>query len=445
MSCHLSYEQCLTYLQRFNSRTTNRTDGAHIRIMEELLSIFNINVNDFKIIQITGSCGKGSTANFISSMLAAHNIDHGLFTGPHLKRYEERFMHNRTLIPTEHFVSLVEEIKNTLDTVYHKEKEVGHMHIMLLIALMFFQERGIHLIIFENGVGGKSDPSNVFTPFISVITEITIDHSHLLGKTIRDITRDKAGIIKKETPYAVCGMVAQEAREYIQEVESEFTYTKFFWWKKDYTGIAKEITVHGGVFDYIGTIYNLENVTIHMVGRHQIQNASNALCVIEILAREGYSINEKMMYQGIQTMNFNGRMEQLECFGKKIILDGAHNPLQLTLLQENLREIGIEQKKYLLSFTSNKEYRELARVLSNEDAHYYIVASPFKERRVDREELEEALSAYHVKYTYYDTIEEGMKEAIRSLNEDEVLIITGSLYLVGFVRGRIAEEYNECM
>ncbi|WP_047152319.1 bifunctional folylpolyglutamate synthase/dihydrofolate synthase [Aneurinibacillus tyrosinisolvens] len=439
----MSYEQCLDYLTQFNTRVTDRRNGAHLKTMRELLALFGLDTAGYQIIQITGSCGKGSTAHFLSSMLAAHGIHHGLFTGPHLDTYEERFAYNGETIPASLFISFIEEIKARLETEYDAEKSVGHMHVMVLIALMFFQKKGAGLLVFENGVGGESDPSNVFDPFISVITEITIDHSHLLGNTIREIVRNKAAIIKKSTAYAVCGMTEPQARIELQHAENERISTRFLYWNREYESTIREVTKAGSRFDYKGFSLSLDGVKINMPGRHQVQNASTALCVMEILRREGFGVEEEAVRKGLSSMRFSGRMEWREVGGRKILLDGAHNPLQLQALANYVKESGIERKRILVSFTSNRDMEETARLLAEMNAPFYAAPSPFKERRVGREDVERNFHKYGVGCTYCDTVEEAFRQAMSGLQEDEVLIVTGSLYLVGFLNsGRMEALYE---
>ncbi len=200
--------------------------------MNELLELCSIHLEDFDFVQIAGSCGKGSTAHFISSMLHENEIPHGLFTGPHLQYYEERFRINHEQISREEFARIVLDIAGKLKS-FPRFQEVGHMHMMILIALSFFKNHHIRLVIFENGVGGATDPSNVFSPLVAVLTEITLDHCHLLGNSIAEITQDKLEVIKKSTQYVVCGMENPEARELLYTKEKA-SNSSFVFYERDY-------------------------------------------------------------------------------------------------------------------------------------------------------------------------------------------------------------------
>lgn len=428
-----NYLRALNYLSQFNTRTMNRTNGLHHQIMQELLDLFSIRPHDFKLVQITGSCGKGSTAHFISSILSYHSYRHGLFTGPHLNRYEERFMCNGEMIEQDEFSAIVLEVEKKLSG-YHYEQEVGHMHVMIVIALLFFQRKGIDLIIFENGVGGKADPSNIFDPIIAVLTEITLDHSHLLGSTIEEIIIDKSCIIKDSTKYVICGMNNVQARNYLLKIEAHDP-AAFLFFNRDYVNLIKQADETGSTFHFKSEHLLLENIDLSLIGTHQVQNASNALAVIEAFIRLGYEFNEYMIHSALKSVHIPCRMEILEKNGVKFLFDGAHNILEMKTLKKNIDLLGLPISTVILSISSNKDIARMLQAIEITDATYIITPHPFLERNISRREIEEAFQTFETNnYMYNPNLEDTIKSIYENTKGNTFILVTGSLYLVGYVK-----------
>jgi dihydrofolate synthase / folylpolyglutamate synthase len=433
------YDHALKFLSGYNGRTTRRDSGYHHKIMTELLQLINIDMEEFDFIQITGSCGKGSTAQFISSILAHHSIQHGLFTGPHLKHYEERFASNGKLIDKDEFASIILEISQKLENFSLKD-DVGHMHIMIMIALTYFKMKDIKLVVFENGVGGKTDPSNIFNPMIAVLTEITMDHSHLLGSTIEDIIIDKSCIIKSSTKFAICGMNNVQARNYLLKIEhhSESTFRLSH---RDYGYITKSSESNGSIFYYKGMLFDLEDIRIGLLGKHQIQNASNAIAVIEALKECGYTFHKDVIKQALQLTAMPCRMEIIEKNNVTFLFDGAHNSLELKTLKENIEELGFQISNVLLSISSNKDVEKMINCIHFDNAEYIIMPHPFIERNISQEEIEKSLQAMeHIQYHYFHHISSALSQVLRNSNNNQVVLVTGSLYLVGYVKDFLLNE-----
>lgn len=434
------YHHALNFLSKFNTRTMNRKNGFHHQIMHDLLKLFSIDLSDFKFIQITGSCGKGSTAHFISTILTYHSFDHGLFTGPHLNYYEERFSCNGQTIEREEFSSIVIEIENKL-YAYDLEHEVGHMHIMIIIAFLYFQKKGIELIIFENGVGGKTDPSNIMDPIIAVFTEITLDHSHLLGSTIEDIIIDKSCIIKPSTQYVVCGMNNIQARNYLLKIEAH-DESKYLFLNRDYVYLIKHSDEQGTHFHYKSEHLYIENQSLSLIGKHQVQNASNALAVIDALISLGYQFNLPTIQSALNHVRIACRMEMVEENGVKFLFDGAHNTLELKTLKENIDALGLNISKVIISISSNKDIIKMLNSIYLEKAEYLITPHPFLERNISQKEIDEQTQSFgKINYLYEPDLNNIINRIYQDhTRDDEVVLVTGSLYLVGYVKNFIAEN-----
>ncbi|MBS4175000.1 Mur ligase family protein [Bacillus sp. FJAT-49736] len=436
---YTNYYEALTFLSSYNGRTTRREKGYHHKIMNELLDLFHIDHTGFTFIQITGSCGKGSTAQFISTILTHHSIEHGLFTGPHLHKYEERFAINGSLIEREEFAFIVLDICEKLKS-YPLKDDVGHMHIMILIALTFFQKHGIKLVVFENGVGGKTDPSNIFNPLIAVITEITMDHAHLLGSTIEDIIIDKSCIIKESTRFAICGMNNVQARNFLLKIEHHCN-AKFRYLNRDYGFISKVNDTSGSVFDFKGHDYYFKNLRTRLLGEHQVQNASNALAVIEALAECGYSYEKELLTRAINQASMPCRMEMLHINGVTYLFDGAHNSLELRTLKESIDTLGLHVSSVLLSISSNKDVERMIKNIYFENASYIITPHLFTERNINQELMLTSLKPIQdIRHYYFQHIKDALEQALKQYERNHIVLVTGSLYLVGYVKDYVLNE-----
>jgi len=420
----MNAQDCLNFLSQYHAKESPHEGGRHLQVMDELLKLFKIDVRRFDIVQITGSCGKGSTATFVSSMLQAANMPHGLFTGPHLIRYEERFSIDGKPIASGEFIDIVSEIAEK--TADYDMSDAGHKHLMTLIAMMWFARKKVPLVIFENGAGGWSDPSNIFDPVIACLTEITLEHTQLLGETVTAITKDKAAIIKDSAMLAVCGMNNAEARRYLMDLEA-IAHTRFSFIHRDY-----DIRADGGGLVYQSHQEKISGIELGLPGTHQQQNAANALMVIEGLKEIGYRIETGAIIAGLRQARFPGRLECIQWESKELILDGAHNPLELRVLSQNLNRLGVAPKVILISFASKKNVAEMLKALGLSQALYIVAPSPFAARQQSQAAVEAVFTELNLEFKYYADVEAAWQAALCAA--DDKLLVTGSLYLVGKVR-----------
>ena len=431
------YQSAIQFLSQFNNRIINRKEKHHVQLMNELLELCSIHLEDFDFVQIAGSCGKGSTAHFISSMLHQNEIPHGLFTGPHLQYYEERFRINHEQISREEFARIVLDIAGKLKS-FPRFQEVGHMHMMILIALSFFKNHHIRLVIFENGVGGATDPSNVFSPLVAVLTEITLDHCHLLGNSIAEITQDKIEVIKKSTQYVVCGMENSEARELLYTKEKACN-SSFIFYERDYGSNNESTGLNYNRFNYKGIELTLNQIYLPLIGEHQIQNATNALAAVECLSKLGLVFEWEKVRKGLEQVSISCRMEFVDHNGTTFLFDGAHNSLELQTLKRNIRSLNLNITKMILTVSSNKDIRDMVQSIDIDGAEILLVPNPFIERRVSFAEITSHLDTLnHVTYRTFDSIESSLQYLYQTgSSKNEIILVTGSLYLVGRIKNII--------
>ncbi|TDQ37952.1 bifunctional folylpolyglutamate synthase/dihydrofolate synthase [Aureibacillus halotolerans] len=416
-----------TFLSSFYNKFTDRTDQRHLQTMQELLDLFSVDPSTMSIVQIAGSCGKGSTAHYISAMLTAANVSHGLFTGPHLEAYEERIQINGTPIASEDFDALLLRIKTKLDE--HPIENAGHMHMMILAALFWYSEQGLSLIIFENGVGGRSDPSNILEPTIAVLTEMTLDHADLLGGTIQDIANDKAAIVKPCTKQLIMSIENKAAQTTVVNSIKRVPITQ----------LNSDFFVHweGDQLHYKGLSHSIKGLPMISAALYQKNNAATALAVIEALQVNGVSINWPKATSALEWTTIPCRYEKLARDGKDILIDGAHNPFELQALVAAMQADSFMPERVVVSFTSGRSLHDMIQSLSPINATFDVIASPFVERRISLQMISTELDAANISWTYYEDIDDYVTHHLPTSGK---ILITGSLYLAGYIRKTLAQS-----
>ncbi len=382
----------------------------------------------FPVIHIAGTNGKGSTAAIVETILRHHGLRTGLYTSPHLFSICERFVINGKPISPEEFVRLCLEIKRSL-----KGLAVTYFELTTALAFFLFAQLGVEVAIVECGMGGALDATNVVSPWVTVITSVGRDHEAFLGHSLAQIAAEKAGIIKRGVPVVV-GPVPKEALEVILSRAREME-AKVWLYGEDFCVLkAQEGLVYKGdkVFSGLG---------LRLRGTYQRINLALALKVSELLEQRGLLIQKDTITRALQAVIWPGRYEIFSLRDKKIILDGAHNIDGIKALLHSLREDGI--RRYDLLFAASNEgetkpFREMLAYLVPGAARVFLCEPPGPRRPVTVEEWKQALPkifssaprapAFFLESSWQKALEKAL------VFSDVPLLVTGSLYLVGYVR-----------
>src|ERR1700722_1907110 len=252
-----------------------------------------------RFIHVAGTNGKGSTCAMLENIYRAAGLRVGLFTSPHLVSFRERIQVNRQLIPESELVRLVEKIQPLLKQ-FPADNHLTLFEVVTVMALKFFAEQKCDLVIWETGLGGRLDATNIVTPLASIITYILLDHQQWLGDTLEKIAAEKAGIIKPKIPI----VTATEEKSALAVIEK----------------IAREKNASLKIVNRLaGTL------APPLLGEHQKINAALALATVEVLQTQ-ILVNEEKIREGLQNVNWPGRLQLIERpDGQKFLLDGAHN------------------------------------------------------------------------------------------------------------------------
>jgi dihydrofolate synthase/folylpolyglutamate synthase len=362
--------------------------------MRRLLVALDEPQKSLKVIHVAGTNGKGSVCAMLDSLARSAGIKSGLFTSPHLVRFNERIQVDRKPIGDDSVVSGLHRIREQLHDDYYPT----FFEITTALALDYFRAVNVDLAILETGLGGRLDATNIVTPLASVLTSIDLDHQKWLGNTIDEIALEKAGIIKPAVPVVSVPQIAQ-VRRVIEQVALERSAPLY----------------------YVNR--PLSDMFVGLPGSHQRINAALAC---ETLVHAGFNLTEQERREGLANVFWPGRFQRL---GARIVLDGAHNPAASQRLIETWKEcVGKERPTIIFGGLGEKDLLQMLSVLSKIAARFYIV--PVRSRRAAATDEIQALVPANVPSSTFNSVTDALELAQES---DELILVTGSLFLVGEV------------
>lgn len=408
--------------------------------MEWLLERLNHPERHLKFVHIGGTNGKGSTLAFMRHVLSQAGYQVGSFTSPYLNRFQERIQLNGKDIPDDALVRAASTLKPLVDEL--AETELGpptEFEVVTMLALLYFAKEAYpDLILWEVGLGGRLDSTNVVHPILTVITNVGHDHMNLLGESIKEIAAEKAGIIKAGVPL-VTAVQDEEALAVLNQVAKEKKATLYR------MGDAFHVELHGqdgegSTFSYRSWFNRFDGLHIRLKGHHQVLNAGLALMGLEIL-RQYFAIvwEEEELRQGLAETAWPGRMEEIP-HETTVVLDGAHNPEGVEALVQALRD-HYPEKRWTVLFGALKEKPVIQMLKVFEDAPVQqVILTQFEgsPRANTAKELEETVSQAQWQPSFKLAVNEDWEEAfLNAVQAGEAVLFTGSLYFVAHVRQKL--------
>ncbi len=382
-----------------------------------------------KIVHIAGTKGKGSTAAMISSVLRKAGYRVGLFTSPHLHTFRERVQVDGELISGEDFAAAIERVKPHVEEL-NAAGEHGYIttfEALTAMALLYFAEQGVEALVFEVGVGGRLDATNVVTPEVSVITSVSRDHTELLGETLAEIAGEKAGIIKPGIPVVVAPQ-RPEAEEAIERIARERG--------SEMVNVGREVVwrslEHGGWGQKL-LVRDFENeyrVSMPLIGDHQQENAATAITALSVLRSKGWRISDGDIVDGFGDIRWPGRMEEL---GRRplVIADGAHNGDSARRLREALQKYYEFRKAVLVvGVSADKNVEDIASELVPL-APTVILTKSRHARAAEPDSIADAFRRPDIIVGTTGSVKEALQRARELASEEDLVCVTGSLFVVG--------------
>jgi dihydrofolate synthase/folylpolyglutamate synthase len=362
-----------------------------------------------RFIHVAGTNGKGSTCAMLESIYRAAGLRVGLFTSPHLVSFAERIQANRRLIPETEIVRLVEEIQPLLKQ-FPADAHPTFFEVVTVMALKYFAEQNCELVIWETGMGGRLDATNIVTPLASVITNVEFDHQKWLGNTLAEIASEKAGIIKPGVPVVTAANGAEALKVIVDtawENNSPLTRINFAETK----------------------IPPLDKIDLPLLGEHQRLNAALAIATARVLD-PNLPVSEDSIRVGLSQVQWPGRLQQIKTKSDQtILLDGAHNPSGALALREAIAKNFPKKKPTLiLGVLQDKEWSSICEILAPLAEKLFVVPVS-SSRTTAPEELERVIRQTNP--AAKTEVSSSLARALELSAQESFIVITGSLYLIG--------------
>ncbi|BBK77262.1 MULTISPECIES: bifunctional folylpolyglutamate synthase/dihydrofolate synthase [Clostridium] len=433
----MTYEEAMEYISNVGMFGSN----YGLERTHRLLELLGSPQNKLKLIHIAGTNGKGSTTSMISKVLIGMGFKVGMYTSPYLEVFEERIQINGVNIPKDKLIDNLENVKYAVSKVI----EEGYEHpteFEIITALMFlyFYNEKIDYGVIEVGLGGRLDSTNVIIPKVSVITSISMDHINILGNTIEEIAKEKSGIIKEDVPVILYPQ-KKEAEDVILKAAHN-NNSKVYYVKTDdgnlkgidYDNITQNVQVNG-----LNGIYNVD---LPLLGEHQILNLCVAIKAVEVLCQvEKIQYNKEIIEESLKDVKWIGRLETLNR-NPLIVIDGAHNIDGIRVLKNNIRKYFKYNKMYLLlGILADKQVDEMIKEITPM-AEKIFALTPHSDRAELSEDLKREIEKVNQNVEAFDDYNEAINEALKVAEDDDLILVSGSLYMIGDMRKIINKIIN---
>ena len=382
-----------------------------------------------KFVHIAGTNGKGSTAAMLASILRAAGYCTGLYTSPYITCFNERMQVNGEMISDGELAEITEFVRPHAEAMQDHPTE---FELVTVIAMEYFARHGCDIVSLEVGLGGELDSTNVIpVPEASVICNIGLDHTEVLGDTLEKIAAAKAGIIKGGDAVIYRGTPGVER---VFEQRCAETGTRLH--RADFDGLRlRECSFAGQVFD-CGERKNLE---LPLLGEHQLKNAAVVLATVDALTAKGWNISEEQLRAGLRTVSWPGRFELLSK-NPVFIADGGHNPQCMAALAKNIQDyLSDRPLTALTGVMADKDYLDMYRLVAPHIARL-VTVTPDNPRALPAPELAKMLAQFGKPVTACETVEDGVRTAIAQTAQNEAVLAFGSLYMLGTIRATVAAQ-----
>lgn len=382
----------------------------------------------FKSIHIAGTNGKGSVSHMLAAVLQTAGYKTGLYTSPHLKDFRERIKVNGAMCDENFVVHFTERVMPLI-----KEIEPSFFEITVAMAFTFFAEQKVDVAVIEVGLGGRLDSTNVITPELSVITNIGWDHMNMLGDTLEKIAFEKAGIIKENIP-AVIGETVPEIKPVFEKIASEKNAQIVFASEKKY--ISEWHYDHHLLNITVVDVSKDEHKTyrLDLTGIYQRKNIVTVLEAIHCLQTKGWKISHEHIEKGLAlTKKITGLHGRWEVIHQKptVVLDVAHNIDGMKQLAEQIELTTYNDLHIIIGMVKDKEVEKILALLPRYATYYFTQAQI--PRALPANELALKAASADLKGNIYGDVNTALKAALHHASEEDLVVICGSVFLVGEV------------
>lgn len=397
--------------------------------IERLLELLGNPEKQIKAVHIAGTNGKGSVTAMLSSILREGGYKVGTYISPHLHSITERYLINGVSMEEDVFASYVSIIKGNINKMAESGEEIpSQFEALTALAFLYFKDMNIDIGVIEVGLGGRYDATNVLDSLISVITSISYDHMSVLGDTIERIAFEKAGIIKKGQKAILYPQSFTASEKVIEMIcrEQEAMLIKID--PKDV--IQRDFGIKGQIMDYCFGDKSYRDIQLPLLGDHQLLNAAVAIRAAEELGKLGYHISEQHIKQGIKKVKWPGRLTVIAS-DPQIVIDGAHNEDGVKALAEALKKYFYDKDIIMvIGMLRDKNHRDSISMLAPM-AKKLIATEPMSDRALSALDLAREAEEFCREVYAVPSIAQAINKAIDISEDNSIIVICGSLYLIG--------------
>jgi len=427
----MDYQQTLDYLYSRLPMFTRVGAVAYKKDLHNTIALCNYlnNPQDkFKSIHIGGTNGKGSTSHMLASILQDAGYKTGLYTSPHLIDFRERIRINGEMIDQDYVVNFTENIRSIIE-----ELSPSFFEVTVGMAFAYFAEQEIDIAIVEVGLGGRLDSTNIITPELSIITNISLDHTNLLGNTVQEIASEKAGIIKEGVPVIIGEYDSATANVFIDKAKALHSPIRFAdqVLKVSTSNVLGDILT-ATVSDHNSEIY--QDLELDLTGSYQLKNVLSVLEAVKLLQDEGYKIPESAIYSGLKNVKVNtGLQGRWQVLGTVpfIVCDTGHNEAGIKEVIKNLNSLHYDQLHIVLGMVKDKDISAVLSQLPKKAMYYFC--SPQLERALSPEDIQEQANSYGLLGNAYTSVFNAFTAAKENASKNDVVFIGGSTFVVAEV------------
>jgi dihydrofolate synthase/folylpolyglutamate synthase len=382
----------------------------------------------FNSIHVAGTNGKGSTSHMLAAILQKAGYKTGLYTSPHLKDFRERIRINGNMIPESFVSNFVAEQQSTIAAI-----EPSFFEVTVAMAFAYFAEEQVDIAIIEVGLGGRLDSTNIIHPLLSVVTNISFDHTNILGNSIEEIAYEKAGIIKRHVPAVIGEREAPSDQVFLDkasQVEAELEFA---------SDVLQSTQVHleGDLLTmniYQGDALVFENLQLDLTGTYQLKNILPVLMSVFKLRAAGFTIEDSAIYDGLKAVKLmtglQGRWQTI-ALAPTIICDTGHNPAGIRLVMENIQASKHEKLHMVIGMVKDKDISSVLTLLPK-DAQYYFT-QPKLERALMATVLKEQAEAFSLHGEAFSDVRSALASAKAHAAVEDLIFVGGSTFTVAEV------------
>jgi dihydrofolate synthase/folylpolyglutamate synthase len=382
----------------------------------------------FKSIHIAGTNGKGSCSHMLASVFQTAGYKTGLYTSPHLIDFRERIRINGIEIEKEQIVAFTQKLIPLIEEI-----SPSFFEVTVAMAFKYFAEHQVDIAIIETGLGGLLDSTNVILPELSIITNISYDHTHLLGDTLNNIAHQKAGIIKHQVP-VVIGETQDESAHVFRQ-GALIHHSDLFFADQQYDIVSSHHEEQNlNIVLLKKSEETEEQILLDLTGEYQLKNCKTVLTAIDVLRKQHWQISTEAVTEGLANVKKNtgikGRFEQL-LKHPRLIVDVAHNEAGLKEVFQQVNRLKYKRLHVVTGFVQDKAVDEVLKLFPPEAKYYFTQAAI--PRAMPFEVLSEKASLAGLRGQGYDKVQDALTEALDKAHPDDLILVTGSFFILADV------------